>query len=243
MRISNSVTANLQNRYSFSQSGSKVFNTNIMESITKAKYDTLTISEQGSLKAKLRNLDRAEVSHTNDAHFLNVVTNIVSSTLSYLKSKIEDTLDYYSSYKNKIENGELDKQVSFDEYAESMEKSKWSIDMGQTDIAKENAAVPVSADEIDSLKKQAYDQLQDQIEKLISKAAKSLNELFKYTKTDSEELTDKIGEIKEITTKFFRELPEFDIDKNESDFMAAIQITFENIGKTITEVTKQSEYK
>lgn len=239
MRISNNVTANLQNRYSINQSGNKVRNTHLMEAVTRAKYDTLNISEQGSLKAKLHNLNRTEGSQTNDVQFLNIVTNIISSTLSNLESKIEDTLDYYSSYQNKIENGQLDKEVSFDEYAESMEKSLRSIPVGLTDVAKENVMVPASVDEIDSLKKQAFDQLQDRVAKLVSKAAKNLDELFKYTKTNSKELACKIEDIKGITTKFFGELPEFDKDENESDFIAAIQIALENIDKTITEVTKQ----
>ena len=110
MRVNNFINANIQNRSSINIHVNKALNANITVIISRTNCDTLSISEQGLFKAKLRNLDKkTESSQPNDAQFLKLVSNIVSSTLSYLKSNIEDTLDYYSSYKNKIESGDLDK--------------------------------------------------------------------------------------------------------------------------------------
>ncbi len=101
--------------------------------------DKLTLSKQALFKIKLQNLDKAGETQGNQiedslehARFINMVGSIINSKLDYCKTEIEDNVKAYSSYISKVNDGTLDKSLSFDDYADSEIKNKYQSNLINT---------------------------------------------------------------------------------------------------------------
>ncbi len=221
MRVKNFGSANILNRSFINKSVNKGLKADIEKIISKPGGDSLSISEQGLFKAKLRNLDKAgSYRQISDTQFLKVVSNITTAKLSSLKSNIEDTLEYYSSYMDKIENGELDKNVSFDEYAEAMERDKRSILAGQKDIdriediglTEQGQTDPKASEKADAETQALKDGIASGTKE--STAAAGEDELAYLKKQAFDQLQDRIGNLIKNSARDMAEM--FKTAKSES---------------------------
>lgn len=149
-------------------------NSNIASS--NNNIDKLTLSKQASFKIKVSqmNIDDAVATASVKADqmvenvmFTNLIGGIVNSTIDESKTEIENSMKSYSSYISKLNDGTLDKNISFDDYADSESKKKYqssSINImnalvSQTDTpTKSEELKPIeNAENIDTLKVQALE--------------------------------------------------------------------------------------
>ncbi len=316
-------------------------NSNIVSS--NNDVDKLSLSKQASFKIKVNQLtanNTADIESVKadqmveNAMFSNLVGGFVNSTLDEFKTEIEDNLKSYSSYISKIDDGTLDKNISFDDYADSESKKKYqsnlandindllnktntstkaqeiepseitksidpvmekvlqinhtskdnslhvnkidhspldkslsfnyyvnsenkneykasSINIINASVNKADTSIKVQTSEsstltkvqeikpsentesVDTIKKQAFEQLQNRIKKIVDNSINSLNNIFKGITVSSPELSESINEIKQDVTSLTSSIKEINLNtKNQSEFGNSLKKIFQNINKT-----------
>lgn len=220
-------------------------NSNIVSSDNTA--DKLNLSKQAEMLITHNAADAENIKLDNmleKVGFTNLVGNLVNATLDEAKTEIEDSMKAYSSYTNKINDGTLDKNVSFDEYADDEIKKKYKSDsmnvintlVNETDAsnnAQKNKPIE-NTENIGARKGQAFEQLQNRIKKIIDNSINSLNKIFTGISVSSPELTDNINEIKQNVTSLISSIKDINLDntKSESEFANSLKKLFKNINKT-----------
>lgn len=135
-------------------------NSNIVSS--DITVDKLNLSKKASMLITNKAADAEAIKLDNmfeKATFSSLVGNLVNSTLDEAKTEIEDSMKSYSSYISKIGDGTLDKNISFDEYADSEIKNKYKTNSLDASLDKTNTSIkPIENTKgIDTLKEQSLD--------------------------------------------------------------------------------------
>jgi hypothetical protein len=135
-------------------------NSNIVSSDNTV--DKLNPSKQASLLISNKAADAESIKLDNmveKASFSSLVGNFVNSALDETKTEIEDSMKSYSSYISKINDGTLDKNISFDDYADSEIKNKYQSNSIDTLVNQTSTSIkPVENTKgIDTLKEQSLE--------------------------------------------------------------------------------------
>lgn len=135
-------------------------NSNIVSS--NNTIDKLNLSKKASMLITNKAADVEAIKLDNmieKATFSSLVGNLINSTLDETKTEIEDSMKSYSSYISKIDDGTLDKSISFDEYADSEIKNKYKTNSLDDLLEQTNTSIKSieNTKSIDTLSEQALD--------------------------------------------------------------------------------------
>lgn len=214
--------------------------------------DKLELSKEALFRMKQRNIDESakiqasQPEDTIERSFISkFVTNVANATLDQTETDIEDNLKAYSSYVSGIKDGTIDKNVSFNDYADSEIKKKYqsgSLDnvlktsdsKSDTSIKAEEAKPSADIQNSDTVIAQALQQLKDRIKTIVGNSENSLNNIFKGISVSSQDTLNDVNEIKQMITSFSSSLDKINLNSKESksQFGESLKKVFENINKT-----------
>lgn len=220
-------------------------------SLNNKKQDAVTLSKQAEFKQKQLNLNKTNetVADIRDealekAFMISVTTKLVDATLDNAKTEIEDNIKAYSSYISKIDDGTLDKDISFDEYAETEIKKKHqqnsillikNMENKTNDSEKIEEIEHVESTEGKNIRKsQALEQLEKRIKKIVDDTVKNLNHIFDGISTSSKELSDKLDQIKKNVKILTNNLGAINLNDTQSkiEFANSLKQIFKSINTT-----------
>lgn len=187
--------------------------------------DKVNFSKEALMKIRDMKIDEeSEVSKGEESSFISLVDTIITKTLDYTKSEIEDSIKCYSSYINKIDNGTL-KDMTFNEFADSQKEVKNDL----THCAKTDTALDVSRKYDPN--KDGLSELQNRIKGILDKTKSYFNDFFSKIDTTSNNLKMKLEEIKTKVTSFSDALPLENINGNmeKEAFKDSLKDVFKNI--------------
>jgi hypothetical protein len=133
---------------------------------TDNNVDKLALSKKAEMLITNNDVDAETIKVDNMRErvgFTNLVGSFVNAVLDETKTQVEDSMKSYSSYISKIDDGTLDKNISFDEYADSEIKNKYRPQ--SLDTLVDQTSTPIKPIEntkgIDILKQQALELARD----------------------------------------------------------------------------------
>jgi len=173
--------------------------------------DTLEISEYGKLKLKLRNLEMSnKIQDTKQLQINNI--NYTSQTLGMvnilydkMKKGIEDNLQWYSSYMDQLKNGTLEKGISYEKYANSMNMKEnfpgYTPPVISGALNLKIGIVPEEEKSTSDLKEEAFEQFRNITKSIVEDYSKTISRFISDVKENAPDVINNIEQVSNSDNK------------------------------------------